>query len=173
MYSPLDQRFCDSTNKFLIPSKHFFENSDTFLNTEGLIKRSFKIVKSPKFSKTSWKIIRAFSNYFSNLSLLTNIVPSTVNLPLEVYDQKSLLQLMYLPSVNYSSNSVFNPIISCSKNISVNCYHDSYVKFFNSKLSFTVDDFYIGGKDNYSKLSSVMVKCSKQLRVDSSNFKFI
>lgn len=160
-------------NKFLIPSKHFFENSDTFLNTEGLIKRSFKIVKSPKFSKTSWKIIRAFSNYFSNISLLTNIVPSTVNVPLEVYDQKSLLQLMYLPSVNYNSNSVFNSIISCSKNLSVNCYHNSYVKFFNSKLSFTVDDFYIGGKDNYSKLSSVMVKCSKQLRVDSSNFKFI
>ena len=64
------------------------------------------------------------------------------------------------------------------KNISqfvtkTNKYKFSKKKFINSKTVLWLDDFYLGGKDLYSKFSLVMSECSKSFRSESTNFKFI
>ena len=43
-------------------------------------------------------------------------------------------------------------------------------KVFSTKLKFWLDDFYVGGKDNYSIFSSTMTECSLNLRLEATNF---
>jgi hypothetical protein len=38
------------------------------------------------------------------------------------------------------------------------------LKIFSTKLKIWINDFYLGGKDLYSKQSSTMINCSKALR---------
>ena len=46
-------------------------------------------------------------------------------------------------------------------------------KIFETKSKFWLDDFYIGGKDLYSRFSIVMIECSKSFRLESTNFNYI
>jgi hypothetical protein len=40
----------------------------------------------------------------------------------------------------------------------------------NTKVKYWLDDFFSGGKDEYSQNSLVLTNCSKILRTESSNF---
>ena len=45
-------------NQYLyLPVKMFYENSETFINTEGLMKRTSKIIETKK-NKNNWKLLR-------------------------------------------------------------------------------------------------------------------
>ena len=43
-------------------------------------------------------------------------------------------------------------------------------KIVNSKLKYWLDDFFNNGKDEYSKHSIILNKCSHNLRLNSTNF---
>ena len=44
------------------------------------------------------------------------------------------------------------------------------LKITNTKLKYWLDDFFSGGKDEYSEHSLVLTNCSKILRSESTNF---
>ena len=59
------------------------------------------------------------------------------------------------PFFVYQTNSKFKQKIS---------------KINNTKTKYWIDDFFTGGKDEYSKNSLVLANCSKILRTQSTNF---
>ena len=161
-----------SNTIYQLPSTNFFESSNTYINTKGDINKSFKILKPGKQSKTSWQIVRGFSHY---LSTLTNVQTEKKGLkPLGLFDSFSLKQFVgsfFLPNSNLDNLSTYFSNNRKSCNINFSMYPLSAKKVYNTKLMFLMDDFYLGGKDNISKFSKVMVKCSKLLRADTLNFK--
>ena len=56
---------------------------------------------------------------------------------------------------------------------SINFKFKSKLKVICSKTNFWLDDFYLGGKDIYSRFSSVMIECSKSFRIENTNFNYI
>ena len=82
------------------------------------------------------------------------------------------LTLIYLPStITYISKKTLNLNKYFIKNISfVKKFNVNKLKYVNSKLTLWIEDFYIGGKDLYSKFSLILIKCSKEFRKISSNF---
>jgi len=51
-----------------LPSAVFFENSGTYLNTEGYFKKTTQIISSLKNSKEDWKILRNLCYYLNKIS---------------------------------------------------------------------------------------------------------
>jgi len=116
--------------------------------------------------------VRGFSHY---LSTLTNVQTKKNGLkPLDLLDSFSLKQFIgsfFLPNSNLNNLSTYFSNNRKSCNINFSMYKFATKKVYNTKLMFLMDDFYLGGKDNVSKFSKVMVKCSKLLRADTLNFK--
>ena len=56
----------------------FYENEETFINTEGLIKRTSKLISTKK-TKNSWKLLRNFFKQSKkNLIFLNNKENSSI-----------------------------------------------------------------------------------------------
>ena len=57
---------------FYLPNSMFYENEETFINTEGLIKRTTKLIFR-KHTKNNWQILRKlFKQLKFNLNCLNN-----------------------------------------------------------------------------------------------------
>ena len=54
-----------------LPNSMFYENEETFINTEGLIKRTNKLIFRKK-SKNNWQNIRKMFKHFQEISFLDN-----------------------------------------------------------------------------------------------------
>ena len=46
----------------------------------------------------------------------------------------------------------------------------SHRKIYNTKVKYWLDDFFTGGKDDYSQNSLILINCSKIIRSESTNF---
>jgi len=161
-----------SNTIYQLPSTNFFESSNTYINTKGDVNKSFKILKPGKQSKTSWQIVRGFSHYLGNL---TSILVKKKGLkPLDLLDNFNLKQFVgsfFLPNRDLNNLSNYYTKNGRSSTLKLPHYHVAQKKIHNTKIMFLTDDFYVGGKDNVSKLSKVMIKCSKLLRTETLNFK--
>ena len=151
-----------------LPNKVFFEESIIIQDSTGVFKKTVKVLNSTNKSKSNWQVIRKLK------SSLDNIKFHNVNL---VYDFSKLKQLksfigyQYLPINSISSDCMF---YKTDTSIHDNIYlKKSKLKIFNTKTKFWLDDFYIGGKDLYSKFSTVMIECSKSFRSETDNFNYI
>ena len=51
-----------------------------------------------------------------------------------------------------------------------NHFRKATKKTFNTKIKYWLDDFFTGGKDEYSQNSLILTNCSKILRSESTNF---
>jgi hypothetical protein len=51
-----------------------------------------------------------------------------------------------------------------------NRFKRSSYKITSTKLKYWIDDFFTGGKDEYSRNSLILSNCSKILRTQSTNF---
>ena len=72
-----------------------------------------------------------------------------------------------LVNLNYHLNNRNNLFLINSSNIT---FKPTNTKVINSKLKYWLDDFFSGGRDEYSQNSFTMVNCSIILRSNSSNF---
>ncbi len=154
---------------FYLPTKTIFETSELFFNNEGLIKTSLPLFFNKKL-KSNWKLLRFIYNNFNNKLLFLNtnslLMPSFKNRHFFI----KIIFLLYLAkkliSVNYIlsySNSFF---INYTKNIFVT----KIIKLFNTKLKLWLNDFYVEGKDNFTRNSLVLIKCSNMKRLQQTNF---
>lgn len=155
-----------------LPNNIFFETSGSYLNTEGIFKKSLKIIPSLHKSKEDWYILRKFLAYSKKITYVSSekindrICYNSNNL----YDFKNYINFNYYATKSLNSLAFYLNTKINSFSISHNKFNFTAKKIFNTKFKFWLDDFYIGGKDNYSILSSTMVECSLIFRLETTNF---
>ena len=151
-----------------------FEDNETYINTQGLVKRVTKLIHFKKESKNNWQIIRKFYANSKKLPYLNNVKDSNLlNFDcINILNYKNYINFQFsasssLTSLSFYLNKNNKPIIKNSKS----SLKDTKIKMFNTKLKCWLDDFFMGSnKDSFSYNSSVMSKNSKIVRINSSNF---
>jgi len=164
-------------NKFkdyiYLPSSMFYENEETFINTEGFIKRTTKLIFRKK-TKNNWKILRrVFKHLKSNIISLNEKDNNLIS-----YNSKKINNFRNYINFQYQATKTLTNV-----NFYLSFKNENFIftnKFSNfkqnrskiklTKLKYWIDDFYNGGKDEYSQNSLILSNCSKILRTKSTNF---
>ena len=159
-------------NKYLyLPIKMFYENEETFINTQGLIKHTSKLVLKKK-TKNSWKLLRNFLKKLKNNLILINLKDNSTIF----YDLKKKSKFKNYITFHYNATYTinYNSFVLLTKNqpiyINKNKYKNKKLKLFNTKLKYWLNDFFIGGKDGYSQDSVILTNCSNINRFQKTNF---
>lgn len=159
---------------FNLPNKTFFEDSNIFYNNVGIFKKTVKIIPSKTKSKQNWQIIRKLISIFSNTNFSSDLIKKKVN-----FNYQSNLSFIkyvnfhFFPVSSMEHKTLFYKEFHSFKNNALFFNVTLKSKFYVTKYFFWLEDFYLGGKDHYSKFSSVMIHCSKSFRSDTVNFKYI
>ena len=160
-------------NYFHLPTNLFLEDSETYINTQGLVKRTTKLINFKKEAKSNWQITRKFYANTKKLMFFNNtkdnklISFDSVNL----FNFRNYVNFQFYASQSLTSLSSYltkqnKPLIKSNLNLK-----SSKVKLYNTKLKGWLDDFFRGsGKDSFSYNSSVLTTCSKISRSSSTNF---
>lgn len=153
-----------------LPASIFYENEETFLNTEGLIKRTVKVIFRKK-TKNNWQILRKM---FKSLKTNINFINKTNNLIFfnskEISLFKNFMYFNYQATQSLSNLNFYLPVKTNSFSLTNKNFKFKSRKLINTKLKYWLDDFYSGGRDEYSQNSLVLTNCSKILRTKSTNF---
>lgn len=159
---------------FHLPASMIYEDNETYLNTQGLVKRMGKLLHFRKDAKTNWQLTRklyssvktmTFYNNKKDNRLLQFDCVNSFNFKNYVSFQYSSTQT--LTSLSYYLTLKNSPIIK-SSNASLKL---TKTKLLNTKVKYWFDDFFnTNGRDAFSYNSSVLVNCSKVLRSSSTNF---
>nr|YP_010131943.1 NADH dehydrogenase subunit 11 [Odontella regia]QQD79322.1 NADH dehydrogenase subunit 11 [Odontella regia] len=163
------------SNFLNIPNNSFFETTGTYLTTGSFFKKSMKVLVSNTQSKENWQILRKTFGYTAEVvSLYNNRINNKIFFNCKKFlNFQSYTLFQYYAVKNLTKFTSIQTKSFCDYNVSFDKYKIKRVNFFETKLRLWLDDFYIGGKDSYSKHSLVMINCSKINRLKSSNFKFI
>jgi NADH dehydrogenase/NADH:ubiquinone oxidoreductase subunit G len=159
---------------FYLPSNLFLEENETYINTQGLIKRTTKLLHLKKNAKTNWQITRRLYANSKSLKFFNNkkdnqlISFDAINL----FNFKNYVNFQFCAAQNLTSLSFYlnkqNSPISKSLTLS---FKSSKIKIYNTKIKNWLDDFFNNnGKDSFSYNSSILINCSKILRSSSTNF---
>ena len=156
-----------------LPNNFFFDNQETFVNTEGFVKRTTKLV-SKKNVKTDWQLLRKFVQTLSinnsvNYSKNDTIFSYTNN---ALFDFKNFIGFQF-----YASKTLTNinfQLIDQAQKFSIykkyNKFKTSSTKLFDVKLKYWLDDFYTGGKDKFCQNSLTLTRCSMNYKLQVTNF---
>lgn len=167
-----NQNYSNNNNKyFYLPTNVLYENEETFINIEGLVKRTTKVIFRDN-SINNWQMLRkTFKQFQENLNFLEN-----KNNLLVLLNSKDLIEFKNFTYFQYQAtqsliNLNFYLSLKSQPFIILNKKFKSHKnKLFLTKLKYWLDDFYTGGKDEYSKSSFNMTNCSKILRLKTTNF---
>jgi hypothetical protein len=162
-----------STTYLHLPTNTFYENEEIYINTEGLIKRTTKLM-SRKKTKNNWQILKKI---LTNLKKTKFFLTKKDNFIIclnskKIYNFKNFCNFKYytsqnLTNLNFYLNIKNKPIILSQNTIK---FKQTTKKFFNTKLKYWLDDFFSGGKDEYTQNSLILSNCSKFIRSESTNF---
>ena len=153
-----------------LPTKMFFETKETYLSAEGLIKSTNELI-SKNQKKSGWKIIRKIFNLLkANFNILNTKTFFKINSNLKNNILKIFINLNYQAFKNLNKNNNSNNVNSFFLKNTGKMIKIKKIKFFNTKIKFWLNDFFTGGKDEFSKNSIIMIKCSNANRLESSNF---
>jgi hypothetical protein len=153
-----------------LPNNLFFDTSETFINTEGLLKRTRKLV-SKKSVKSDWQLLRKFTQTLNvNNSLnFSGIISYTNN---NLFDYKNFVGFQF-----YASKTLTNvnfQLVDKTQKFSIVKKYDKFkfstIKLFDTKLKYWLDDFYIGGKDKFCQNSLTLSRCSMNYKRQVTNF---
>jgi len=161
-------------NYFHLPSNLFLEDNETYINTQGLIKRTTKLINFKKDAKTNWQITRKFyantkSLVFFNNRKDNNLInfDSVNSFNFKNYVNFQFYAVQTLTSLSFYLTKQNAPLLKPAKST----IKPTRTKVLNTKVKGWLDDFFNGnGKDSFSYNSSVLVNCSKIMRSSSTNF---
>lgn len=166
-----NQMYFTNNKYFYLPTDVLYENEETFINIEGLVKRTTKVIFRDN-TINNWQMLRKFFKHFQDhISFLENKNNLLVFLnSKDLIEFKNFTYFQYqatqsLINLNFYLNLKSQPFIILNQNFKLN-----NKKLFLTKLKYWLDDFYTGGKDEYSKSSFNMINCSKILRLKTTNF---
>jgi hypothetical protein len=163
-----------NSSYFHLPNNLFLEDNETYINTQGLVRRVTKLIHFKKDAKNNWQIIRKFYANSKKLPYLNNVKDSTMLTfdCINILNYKNYINFQFnasssLTSLSFYLNKNNKPVIKNLKS----SLKETKIKMFNTKLKGWLDDFFMGNsKDSFSYNSSVMSKNSKIVRINSSNF---
>ena len=72
-----------------------------------------------------------------------------------------------IDNISFILNNKDQPFFISNK---TNLFKKKPLKLINTKIKYWLDDFFIGGNDNYSKNSLILTNCSVIFRNQSTNF---
>lgn len=164
-----------NSHKYLnLPNTNFYESTGTYRNTEGVLKKTTKILPSTKNVKNDWQIIRKLHSYLRKVKIISNpeaniILQYNAN---NISGFKNFINLLYLNTQNLSKsgfeikNSSNQEYVLKNRKLKIR-----KTLIHKTQLKKHIDDFFLGGNDKYSINSPTMVDCSNTLRINSTNFK--
>lgn len=152
----------------------FFEHSGTFINTEGIIKRTTGLISKKQPSRSDWQIFRRLLKLFNEkITFLDKKNNEMIFFnSKQMSNFKNFINFQYyatrsLDNLNFYLNSKNRPFVVSTNNKS---FKIPQKKIYNTKLKYWLNDFYTEGTDNWSRFSPTLVKCSSILRKESTNF---
>ena len=124
-------------------------------------------------SKDGWQINRQLSSIVGKISFIANSrhlhqIAYTFS---NTFFLTLYLNLTVNPIKSYTQSYV-GDVTVCVNQISF-MHKGLKIKLSGTKVTQWLDDFYLSGKDPYSKISRVMIKCSQMLRENSVTFKHL
>ena len=161
------------SNFLYLPNNLFFDSQETFMNTEGLIKRTTKLI-SKKNIKTDWQLLRQFVQIWSsspsfNISKINTVVQYSSP---TLFDFKNFICFQFYSSKTLTSINFH--LIDKTQKFSIfkkfNRFKSPTVKVFDTKLKYWLDDFYTGGKDKFCQNSLTLTRCSMNYKQQVTNF---
>jgi NADH-quinone oxidoreductase chain G len=158
---------------YTLISSSFFENSGSYLNTQGLHKRVVKFIESEENAqnKEDWQILRKIFCMFSNISFVRDNKDYISFNFKNMFQFRSYINFMYKASQTLTNlTSFFN---SNSQMFFINSSFLLKTKLYITQFKMWVKDFYIGGFDYYSTSSKLMINSSIALRNFLNSFSFI
>jgi hypothetical protein len=157
-----------------LPNNIFFENQESFINTEGLIKKTTKLINRKK-TKNDWQLIRKFiktsqstNNILSNIKDKKMLSFNNKN----IFNFKSFITFQFyatqnLTNLNFYLTNKNQKFVIYKKFTS---FKVKSIKLFDTKLKYWLDDFYTGGKDSFCQNSLVLTRCSTNYKHQTTNF---
>lgn len=163
----------ENSNYMFVPPSTLYETEGTFLNAEGLSKRTMKLIFK-KQAKSNWQILRKVLRSLNNNSnLVLNSDKTLIGCDLKrLMNFKNYIYFQYqatytLTNINFYLNTENKSFVIS------NPYSNFKSRLFKIKLTkmkYWLDDFFNGGKDEYSHKSLILSNCSRILRNKSTNF---
>jgi NADH dehydrogenase/NADH:ubiquinone oxidoreductase subunit G len=157
---------------FYIPTSTFYENEETYLNTEGYLKRTIKVLSTKK-TKNNWQILKKLIKYLKknlvSLDKKNNSIiffNSTKLINFKNFINFQFYAIQNLTNLSFYLSTKTTPLIITS-NFN---FKKSSNKIQNTKLKYWLDDFFTSGKDEYSQHSLILTNCSKIVRNETTNF---
>nr|UXN44333.1 NADH dehydrogenase subunit 11b [Haslea karadagensis] len=156
-----------------LPIDTFFENNETFINTEGLIKKTTKLI-SRKQTKNNWQLIRRFIKNTDLLVTTTNLKDNRLIYfnSKNLYNFKNFISFQFYAVQNLTNFSFYltkkNSQFFIQKKF--NTFKSSKTKIYETKIKYWLDDFFIGGKDQLCQNSLTLIKCSINTRLMTNTF---
>ena len=159
-------------NKYcFLPSTTFYENEETYINTEGKLKRTTKFIFQ-KNTKSNWQILRKMFKFLKNNIIFLNEKDNyLINFNLK--NMRNIRNYFYFQYQSTCSLTNINFYLTTkNENFTLldNNFKNKRLKLKSTKLKYWLDDFYNDGKDGYSYNSFTLSKCSNVNRLKSTNF---
>ncbi|QXE46230.1 NADH dehydrogenase subunit 11 (mitochondrion) [Nitzschia inconspicua] len=159
---------------FYLPNNLFLEESETYINTQGLIKRTTKLLHFKKDAKTNWQITRRMYANSKSLMFFSNKKDNQLlNFDsINSFNFKNYVSFQFyagqtLTSLSFYLNKQNSPIAKSW----TSPLKSSKIKVYDTKVKNWLDDFFNNnGKDSFSYNSSVLINCYKILRSSTTNF---
>ena len=148
-----------------LPSNTFFESTGSYINTEGNIKSSAKLVSSAHNTKDDWVLLRKLTSILETVEYTYDIKNNTRVLFRggSLFNFKNLISFILLNTQNLSKLSFYRRTFSQTFTL-ITTYQTRKLKIQSTQLKKWIEDFYLGGFDNYSYESKTMILCSISFR---------
>ena len=159
-------------NYIYLPTNVFFENFGSYINTEGQLKQTVKLVSSMQNTKDDWQILRKLIsslktiNFTSNSKYNNRILYNCNSL----FNLKNFISFMYLNTNSLSKLSFYLKSKNQTTKQIISNNNIKKSKIVKTQLKNWIEDFYLGGFDNYSKNSETLISCSINLRTNTTTF---
>jgi hypothetical protein len=156
-----------------LPISMFYENKETFINTEGFVKRTNKLISQNR-TKNSWQTLRKIVSYLKqHITFLDK-----KNSEILFFNAKKTIEFTNFISFQYCAAHALTKLAFYlsiqNKNFLFSRFtykfKQNQSKIINTKLKYWLDDFFSGGKDGYSNHSLILTNCSEIVRSESTNF---
>lgn len=142
----------------VLPSSTFTEKRGTFINTEGRVQQTSRVLVAPGLAKDDWKIFKALSkiigvtlqfNKFKELhNILNTLIPAT----------NTINQVI-------STNAFF--LKTSEKNYTTESFN-YFNKINKTRFQSVIEDFYL--TSSITRASHTLVQCSASLKKETNNF---
>lgn len=157
---------------FYLPTSNFFESSGNYVNTEGEIKSTTKLISTNDNTKDDWEILRKLIFCFTNITFVSNpknnkkICFENNNL----FNFKNFMSFLYINTRCLSRFSFYKRAFNQINTNPIKIIKMKKFKLYLTQLKIWIEDFYVGGSDNYNMNSKMMGLLSMSYRFEISTF---